>query len=326
MGKEKVMTTIPSLIADIGGTNARFALADESGVRAAKTFQCEEYPTIVDAAKAYIGELDFRPKRASFAIAGPVNGDYFKMINHKWEFSVEETRKALGLDMLELMNDFKAIALGVPHLAQDNVRQIGGNQMPLPHAAIGVIGPGTGLGVASLVWVNGRYHPMPAEGGHVTMAAKTQREFDLFQTLKDEKYSHVSAERVCSGKGLVNLYNAIVKLDGRQDMPARTAEEISKAALDRTCPASEESLDLMMGFLGTVAGNLALTVEAKGGVFIAGGIPSKLGEYFFQSRFRQEFEDKGRFREYLEQIPTYLITHPNVAFLGLRHSVANGPA
>lgn len=320
------MTTIPSLIADIGGTNARFALADESGVRAAKTFQCEEYPTIVDAAKASLAELDFKPKHAAFAIAGPVSGDYFKMINHKWEFSVEETRKALGLDTLELMNDFKAIALGVPHLAQTDIRQIGGNQTPLPNSAIGIIGPGTGLGVASLAWVNGKYYPMPGEGGHITMPAKTQREFDLFQTLKDEKYSHVSAERVCSGKGLVNLYNAIVGLDGRETMPERTAEEISKAALEKTCPVSEEALDLMMGFLGTVASDLALTVEAKGGIYIAGGIPSKLGEYFFQSRFRQQFEDKGRFREYLEQIPTYLITHPNVAFLGLQHSVANGPA
>lgn len=315
------MTTTPSLIADIGGTNARFALADRDGIYEQKNLQCGDYETLVDAVHDYLGGLNgMKPKRAAVAIAGPVGGDYFKMINHNWEFSIEETRKTLGLETVELMNDFKAIALGVPHLKPGDVRQIGEGQSPQAQAPIGIVGPGTGLGVASLFWANGQYHPVPGEGGHVTMAARTQREFDLFRTLR-YKYHHISAERVCSGKGLVNLYNAIRILDGKDDLPDRTAEQISEAALNKSCAACEEALDKMMGFLGNVAGNLAVTLGAFGGIFIAGGIPEKLGEYFFNSRFRADFEAKGRYETYLKPIPTYLITHPNIAFVGLQHTV-----
>lgn len=320
------MKTTPSMIADIGGTNARFALVDDKGVYESKTLACEQYPTIVDAVKAYVDGLNgVKPKRAAFAIAGPVGGDHFKMINHNWEFSIEETRKVLGFDQFELMNDFKAIALGVPHLKAQDIKQIGGNQTPQPQAPIGIIGPGTGLGVASLFWANGQYHPVPGEGGHVTMAARTQREFDLFRTLR-YKYHHISAERVCSGKGLVNLYNAIRILDGHDTLPDRTAEQISECAINQTCKVCEEALDKMMGFLGNVSSGLAVTIGAFGGVYIAGGIPAKLGEYFFNSRFRADFDAKGRYEAYLKPIPTYLITHPNIAFVGLQHTVINGSA
>ena len=319
------MTASSSLIADIGGTNARFALVDADGVHEQKTLQCEQYPTIVDAVKAYVEGLGAKPKRAAFAIAGPVGGDYFEMTNHLWKFSIEETRRTLGLDRFELMNDFKAIALGVPHLQAKDIKQVGNNAAPEAHAPIGIIGPGTGLGVASLFWANGQYHAVPGEGGHVTMAARTQREFDLIRTLR-YKYHHISAERVCSGKGLVNLYNAIKTLDGHDNLPERTAEQISEAAINKACPVCEEALDKVMGFLGNVAGNLAVTLGAKGGIYIAGGIPAKLGEYFFNSRFRSDFEAKGRYDAYLKPIPTYLITHPNIAFVGLQHAVTTGQA
>jgi glucokinase len=319
------MTAASSLIADIGGTNARFALADERGVYEQKTLQCEQYPTIVDAVKAYVDGLGAKPKRAAFAIAGPVGGDFFEMTNHLWKFSIEETRRTLGLDQFELMNDFKAIALGVPHLDAKDITQVGNTVAAEPHAPIGIIGPGTGLGVASLFWAGGQYHAVPGEGGHVTIAARTQREFDLFRTLR-YKYHHISAERVCSGKGLVNLYNAIKILDGHDTLPERTAEQISEAGINKTCPVCEEALDKVMGFLGNVAGNLAVTLGAKGGIYIAGGIPAKLGEYFFNSRFRADFESKGRYDAYLKPIPTYLITHPNIAFVGLQHAVTTGQA
>ena len=320
------MTATPSLIADIGATNARFALADTNGVYEQKILQCEDHPTIVDAVKAYVDGLNgAKPKRAAFAIAGPVGGDYFEMTNHLWKFSIEETRRTLGLDQFELMNDFKAIALGVPHLQDKDIKQVGGAQTRDAHGPIGIIGPGTGLGVASLFWAGGQYHAVPGVGGHVTMAARTQREFDLIRTLR-YKYHHISAERVCSGKGLVNLYDAIRRLDGHDDLPARTAEQISDAAIKQSCKVCEEALDKMMGFLGNVAGNLAVTLGAKGGIYIAGGIPAKLGEYFFNSRFRADFEAKGRYETYLKPIPTYLITHPNIALVGLQHTVTNGSA
>lgn len=320
------MSASPSLIADIGATNARFALADESGVSAEKTLPCEDYPTIVDAVKTYLEGLGgLKPSRAAFAIAGPVDGDYFKMLNHSWEFSIEQTRKTLSLDYFAVMNDFEAVARGVPHLGANDVRQVGGTQTANAKSPIGIIGPGTGLGVASLVSVNGSYYPVPGEGGHVTVAARTQREFDLIRTLR-YKYHHISAERVCSGKGLVNLYNAIRILDGHESLPDRTAEQISEAAIQKSCTVCEEALDKMMGFLGNVAGNLAVTLGARGGIYIAGGIPAKLGEYFFSSRFRADFDAKGRYESYLKPIPTYLITHKSVAFVGLQHAVINGQA
>ncbi len=314
------MAASSSLIADIGATNARFALADSKGIYEQKILQCEEYPTIVDAAKAYLQDLGQKPKRAAFAIAGPVGGDYFEMTNHHWKFSIRDTQSTLGLDQFELMNDFKAIALGIPHLKKEDLMQVGGKQTAIPHGTIGIIGPGTGLGVASLFWDGTGYRANAGEGGHVTMPARTQREFDIFRTLR-YKYHHISAERVCSGKGLVNIYNAIKILDGHDNLPERTAEKISEAALAKSCPVCVESLDKMMGFLGTVAGDLAVTLGATGGIYIAGGIPTKLGEYFFNSRFRESFEAKGRYESYLKPIPTWLINHPNIAFVGLQSVV-----
>lgn len=311
------------LIADIGATNARFALADQNGFYEQKVLPCADFPGIVDAAKAYLDMVDAKPKRAAFAIAGPVLGDYFEMTNHLWVFSIKETKQALGFDEFALINDFEAIALGIPHLKPEDITQIGGTQNAQQRGTIGIIGPGTGLGVASLFWDGQKYRANAGEGGHVTIPAKTQREFDLFRTLR-YKYSHVSAERVCSGKGLVNIYNAIRTLDGHDALPDRTPEEIAENAINKTCPACEEALDKMMGFLGNIAGNLALTLGASGGIYIAGGIPAKLGDYFFASRFRAEFEAKGRAGDYLKPIPTYLITHPYIAFVGLQNYFAAG--
>lgn len=306
------------LIADIGATNARFAICDKDGIRNELTLQCADHPTIVSAAQAYLAQVKpvEMPSVASFAIAGPVTGDWFDMTNHTWSFSQEETRKALGLELFHLMNDFKAIALGVPHITPEYLKKVGGGDA-VPQAPIAILGPGTGLGVATLTWGGGRYNPNPGEGGHITMPAKTQREFDLFRTLR-YKYSHVSAERVCSGKGLVNIYNAIRILDGHDAIPDRTPEEISAAALDKSCPVCVEALDKMMKFLGSTAGNLALSLGAFGGVYIAGGIPAKLGQAFHDSSFYEEFLAKGRFSDYLAPIPVYVIHHPYIAFVGLQ--------
>lgn len=315
------MSMNAGLIADIGATNARFALADDQGIYEEKVLQCGDYPSIVDAAQTYMDGLKgAKPKQAAFAIAGPITGDQFEMTNHLWNFSIRQTQADLGLSSFTLMNDFKAIALGIPHLKPADMMQVGGDQRPEVHGTIGIVGPGTGLGVASLFWDGSAYRANPGEGGHVTMPAKTQREFDIFRTLR-YKYHHISAERVCSGKGLVNIYNAIRVLDGHENLEDKTAEQISQAAINKTCAVSEEALDKMMAFLGCVAGDLAMSLGAKGGVYIAGGIPAKLGDYFFNSRFRTEFESKGRFGSYLKPIPTYLITHPFIAFVGLQHHI-----
>jgi glucokinase len=305
------------LIADIGATNARFALADDQGFHAEKILACDDYPNLDDAIAAYLDAIGERVSRAAIAMAGPVSGDWFEMTNNPWKFSVEDVRKKIGLESFHLLNDFEAIAMAIPHIQGEHLVKIGGGEK-IEKRTIGVIGPGTGLGVASLFWDGEAYRPNPCEGGHVTMAAKTQREFDIFRTLR-YKYSHVSAERVCSGKGLTNVYNAIRILDGRDDLPADLDPAlISAKAQDGSCPVCVESLDKMMAFLGTIASNLAVSLGAMGGVYIAGGIPAKLGGTFLNSRFRTEFESKGRMSDYLATIPTYLITHPMIAFVGLQ--------
>jgi glucokinase len=172
-----------------------------------------------------------------------------------------------------------------------------------------------------MIWDGKKYRAVPGEGGHVTMASVNKREFDIFQQLLKDKYSHVSAERVCSGKGLVNIYNALRAIDGRNDLPELTPEEISSAALKGSCGLCKESLDLMMAFLGRVAGNLALTLGAHGGVYIAGGIVGQLGDYFDKSAFLAEFHAKGRFKDYLKAVPIRVIQHPFPAFVGLQADI-----
>lgn len=309
------------LIADIGATNARFAIAAPTGVEQEKILKCDDYPTIVDAARTYLDgvNLDALPDKASFAIAGPITGDRFTMTNNLWSFSINDTREALGMKEFHLINDFEAIAMAIPHLKPEDMKQIGSG-IVVPKKPIGVIGPGTGLGTGILVWDGMQYVPVRSEGGHQMMAARTQREFDIFGHILN-RYTHVSAERVCSGKGLLNLYEAIREMDGRDDLPERTAEEISAAALDGSCEVCAEILDLMCGFLGRAAKNIALTLCAQGGIYIAGGIVNKLGAYFENSRFREEFESAGRFRDYLEKVPTFCVTHEFPAFVGLHADI-----
>ncbi len=309
------------LIADIGATNARFALADSKGFYAEKILTCADFPNLDDAVRAYLAGAGETVAHASIAMAGPVNGDWFEMTNNPWKFSVTDVRSKVGLNKLHLLNDFEAVALAIPHIKPEHLVKIGGGEAEA-NKTIGIVGPGTGLGVAGLFWDGKEYRPNPCEGGHVTMPARTQREFDIFRTLHD-KYTHVSAERVCSGKGLQNIYNAIRIIDGRDDIPADLdPAEISRKALDQSCTVCVEVLDKMMGFLGTIAGNLAVTLGAKSGIYIAGGIPEKLGDVFINSRFRAEFENKGRMSDYLKTIPTYLITHPMIAFVGLQADLA----
>jgi glucokinase len=311
--------TTTGLIGDIGATNARFALAHAGGISDELVLKCGDYPGLLDAARDYLARVapPSPPRAAAVAIAGPVTGDWFEMTNHPWHFSQEETRKALGLDVFHLMNDFKAVALSVPHLRDADLHRIGGGAAR-PGGPIGIVGPGTGLGVASLVWDGRKYVAVPGEGGHVTMPARTLREFDLFRVLIDQKYSHISAERVCSGKGLVNVYNALRILDGRADLPDRTPEDIGAAAIDGSCALSAEAKQLMTSFLGRVAGNLALTLGTHGGIYIAGGIVGRWGADFDEELFRGEFESKGRFRDYMAGIPTLLIRHEFPAFVGLQ--------
>lgn len=308
------MTT---LIADIGATNARFAVVDNGIISSIDVLLCDAYPTISDAALAYINKMNVRPTRGVFALATPLDGsDRVGMTNHVWTFSIEETRQTIGLQSLKIINDFTAITYAIPALTSADYYQVGGGTA-VAHMPIGIIGPGSGLGVSALVFADGKPIAITTEGGHVTMPAQNAREFALFEYLKQTKYHHISAERVASGKGILNLYQAIGGVDGLT-LQTRTPAEITQEALNGACPVCAETLDLFCHFLGVAAGNLALSLGAAGGIYIAGGIVPQLGDYFVTSRFRQSFIEKGRFKDYLERIPTFVMTHPYLGLEGLK--------
>jgi len=307
------------MIADIGGTNIRLALVSEDGgIDNALALRCADFPTLAAACEAYLHTVapGRHPARAALAVASPVSGDRIKMTNHVWSFSIEETRRHLGLETLDVINDFIAVALAIPHLGPGDVVRIGGGDTN-PHAPIGVIGAGTGLGVAALVTTSGGGRiPLSSEGGHVTMPAFDEREASIIALLRSE-LGHVSAERVISGPGLINLYKAIALLRGNRPDPDITPAACTARAVAQACPICVEALDVFCRMLGTIASNLALTLNAGGGIYVGGGIVPQLGEAFVRSGFRSRFEDKGRFGPYLNTIPTWVISRPLPAFVGL---------
>jgi glucokinase len=308
------------LLGDVGGTNARFAWQDDAGapLRDIATLPTADHPTLADAITAYLQRLGrAAPPWCAIGIANPITGDRIQMTNSHWAFSISAMRQALGFERLVVINDFTALALALPDLQASELRQLGGGA-PVPGAPMALIGPGTGLGVSGLIAGDapGRWLPLQGEGGHVTLAASTAREAAVLQVLRDE-FGHASAERAISGQGLEALYAAVCKLDAVAGFVPLPAAEVSQRALAGRDAQCVEVLDLFCGFLGSVAGNLALTLGAVGGVYIGGGIVPRLGDAFTRSRFRAAFEDKGRFRGYLEGIPVFLIhTKVSPALLG----------
>lgn len=310
-----------TLIADIGGTHARFALSDLPGhYRHLQTIKVADYPRLTDATKAYLAALPdgTAPNQGAFAIACPVLGDDVSMTNHHWSFSIQQTEKSLGLDRLDVINDFTALALSLPHLQPGERCKLGGDTEDADFPKV-VIGPGTGLGVSALIPTgDNQWKALVTEGGHVTLPTATNRQSEVMAHLRKTMH-HVSAEKVLSGPGLVTLYRALHELEGTAFDPTYGPEEISHRALNGLCPCAGEALHMFCALLGTVAGDLALSYGARGGVYIAGGIAPKLGSSFVHSMFRDFFEDKGRFEDYLKPIPCWVITHPNPALLGLSH-------
>ena len=315
MTRSKSSTTT-WLVGDVGGTNARFGLVSPDGTLLhSRVLADADYPGIAEAIDAYLGERGGlpRPRRGAIAIASPVAGDEVRMTNHPWSFSISGLRQRLGFSRLAVINDFTAQALALPHLKDGDRVAVGGGKA-LAGYPIGVLGPGSGLGVSGLVPAAKKWLPLTGEGGHATMAPYTDRESAVLGVLR-RHLDHVSAERVLSGPGLVNLYGALAAVDG---VPARqyTAAQITDEAIGKDDALCRETTAMFCAMLGTVAGNLALTLGAKGGVYIAGGIVPRLGERFAASPFRERFEAKGRFHDYLEAIPTHVVTHNLPAFLG----------
>ena len=311
-------TDAPRLLADIGGTNARFAWQAGLGrpLEDQITLPCAEHATVEAAIRHYLGRISRpRPQRCAIAIANPVVGDHVQMTNHHWSVSIEALRRSLDLDRLEVINDFTALALALPGLGPEQRRQVGG-RAPLDGAAIALIDPGTGLGVSGLVPDgSGSWAPLQGEGGHVSLAAITPRERLVVDGLI-ARYGHASAERAVSGLGLVDVLAILAEADGvplpagwgAADITGRALALAGAPAPQRLDALCLEALEMMGAWLGSVAGNLALTLGAKGGVYIGGGIVPRLGDWFDRSPFRTRFEAKGRFQAYLAEIPVWVIT------------------
>jgi glucokinase len=303
-----------ALLGDIGGTNARFAVASKNSLGPITTFEVAKYPQFMDALATFLETVSRPVTHAVIAVAGPIIGQRAKLTNQAWTIDAGELKNSLGLQA-RIVNDFQAVALSLPLLESKDLVTFGDGYVEegAPKVALGA---GTGLGVACLASSSAGPLIITGEGGHATLASICDREDKIIQILRG-RFGHVSAERAISGSGLENLYQAIATVDGLT-VDTQDAAQITTDALTGNCKIAQEALHMFCGFLGSFAGSLALTFGAKGGVFIAGGIAPRILEFLARSEFRDRFESKGRFRSYLEAVPTSVIVHPAAAFRGLQ--------
>lgn len=304
-----------SLVGDVGGTNARLALCDlgTGDISHSLTYSGLDYPSLEEVVRVYLHQQSLSVELACIAIACPIQGDQVTMTNHTWSFSIKRMQENLGLKQLTIINDFTAVSMAIPVLGVDDKVQLGGGTAQ-PNKPIAVYGAGTGLGVAHLVPADDRWLSLAGEGGHVDMASCTEQEDDLLRLLRLE-LGHVSAERLLSGPGLVNIYNGLV-LSADRVPEILTPKQVSDRALSKECPDCHRALSLFCVLMGRFAGNLALNLGTFGGVYIAGGLVPRFLDFFKASGFREAFTDKGRFKEYLKEIPVYIITHEQPGLLG----------
>lgn len=328
------------LVGDIGGTSARFALVEtgskiggsDSSTRSSSStgdslepqhiaqLECARFESIIPALQHYLSTQSVDSITAAvIAVATPITGDELRMTNNHWAFSQSAVKEQFGLEHIEFINDFKALALSVPYLKPAELSVVGTATAPSRlienPQVVGVIGPGTGLGVSGLIPDGqGGWIALQGEGGHVTLAPRSDRERDVKRWMAGQ-FGHVSAERYLSGPGLTWIHSALCAVDGICEVPLEPAQ-ITAAALDGSDSRCIETLDIFCSQLGSCAANLALTIGAEGGVYIGGGIVPRLGSFFNASGFRAAFEDKGRMSAYLSPLPTQVITAKYPALTG----------
>lgn len=304
------------LLADIGGTYARFSLAGERSIGSAWSTEVGNHEGVIDALRAYLA-LDHGDEPivgALLAAAGPVLGGRCKLTNAAWVLDEEQIARALQLPWVRIINDLEAVAAGLPDINPAQTRQVGPDGA-LPGAPMAIVSPGTGLGMACVVVGPGGRCVVTSEGGHASLAGTSEHQDRLIAILR-RRFGRASAERVLSGPGLVNLHQAVAELEGA-DSPRRTPSAVTEAAFDGSSPVCRATIDAFCAFLGAVAGDVALTFGARGGIYIGGGIVPRFVDHLAQSSFREQFVSKGRMRDYLERVPTRVILHPNPAFVGL---------
>jgi len=313
------------LLGDIGGTNARFAILNRGAIEPIEYIKVAECSGVIEAIQRYLsGRTDKLPvKRAVLGLAGPVENNRCEITNSRWIVDGQTLKDALDLQEVRLLNDFEALAWSLPHLGATDLFPLGGGS-PLPRAPILLIGPGTGFGTSCLLTHGGLTIVVASEAGHSTLPGTSRREDDVIELLR-KRFGHVSVERAVSGPGLVNLYEALAAIDGIV-LPKRDGTSITQGALNDSCGFSRRAFDMFCAMLGTIAGNLALTFCARGGIYIAGGIVPRFPEYLARSEFRLRFEAAGRYHDYLHDIPVNIIRRPDATFLGLTTLIAESSA
>jgi len=305
----------PLLIADIGGTNGRFALLDEEGgIGPMHRVRLDDFAGVSEATAAFLDAQPpgrRTPRGAVLAAAGPVSNNRVRLTNRGWVVDGAEIARALGIGAVRVVNDFAAVSWSLPCLTRADLHPLGGGAAE-PGEPMAVLGPGTGLGVGAFLPPD---RALVTEGGHASLAAGCPREAAVIGWLR-ARYGHVSAERVLSGMGLPNLHAALAAIDGVPS-PKRDAASITAAGLSGGCALCREALCMFCALLGAVAGDLALLYGARGGVFVAGGIAPRFPQFIAESEFRARFEAKGRFGEWLRPVPAFVVMRPDAALLGL---------
>lgn len=310
------------LLADIGGTNARFALADVGAAQplladSVRKFAVAEFPSLAHAARHYLEETGATARSGVFAVAGRVDGDEARITNHPWVISKRRTCEALGFSSLELINDFAAQSMAVSLLGVDDVAPVGSprwrpDETPVDRV-YAVIGPGTGLGVGILVVRGGRHWALETEGGHVSFPPGTPEEIAVLERLSAQ-FGRVSNERLVCGPGLVNIHRALSEISGTDPGPMQPADVTARAAEGDFL--ASRAVDVFCAVFGAIAGDLVLTAGAWDGVFLTGGLVPKMLDEIRHSGFRQRFEHKGRFSSNMARIPALAVMHPNPGLLG----------
>ena len=309
-----------ALLSDIGGTNARFALA-HIGSNAAlvadsiQTYAVADFPSLAAAARHYMDGTPVDATFGVFAVAGRVDGDEARMTNHAWVISARRVRDALGLEALYLVNDFVAQAASIRLLQAADIVALGAPpwQPPVATGTYAILGPGTGLGMGGLVVRGGRHFPLATEGGHASFAPGTPEEIEVLKRLSAE-YGRVSNERLVSGGGLVNIHRAISAIAGLDPGPMQPADITARAAQgDHRCM---RAVDIFCAVFGAVAGDLVLTLGAWDGIFLSGGMVPRMLPALQHSGFRQRFEGKGRYAPAMASVATLAVIHPQPGLLG----------
>ncbi|MDB5457139.1 MAG: glucokinase [Caulobacter sp.] len=305
------------LVGDIGGTNARFALVEfvDGAPRLIEptTYKVAEHGTSEDAIADYLAKAGARrPQLAVVAVAGPIKDGEVRFTNSPWTLSEDGLRRVGGLRAARLINDFTAQALAAPRLGPQDLRQIG----PLPTSIEGdlaILGPGTGFGAAGMVRRHGVLTPLSTEGGHIGFAPADDLEIEILRVLM-KRFGRCSIERILSGPGMEDLHVILAAIDGRTvaEIPARQITEGATAG-DAGCRAT---IDRFCGILGSAAGDLALALGARGGVFVAGGVAPRIIDLLEGGPFRQRFDSKGRLSDYVRAIPTHVVMNPHTALIG----------